>query len=79
MSTKGITDCGREGTDLHRPGSRLWDREGNVFGLTTGGRRQCTLEGCGGTWVGVRWPDGGLTWPCLKGVALDRDGRWRIQ
>ncbi len=37
-------------------------------GHTTGTFRACQLEGCTGTRVGVRWPDGKLTWPCTKGM-----------
>lgn len=43
------------------------------------GKRRCTLEGCGGWRVGVRWEDGRLTWPCLKGMEPTiTPGLWRI-
>ena len=40
-------------------------------GLTLGeavGTRHCQLSGCSSMCVGVRWPDGKITWPCLKGM-----------
>ena len=37
-------------------------------GKPTGGTRYCTLEGCNGLRLGVRWPDGKITFPCLKGM-----------
>lgn len=51
-------------------GWKVYGRAGtgyeNVAG-TVVGTRDCTLEGCGGTRVIVRWPDGKRTIPCLKG------------
>ncbi|MCI0564856.1 MAG: hypothetical protein MN733_40840 [Nitrososphaera sp.] len=46
-------------------------------GLTTGGIRQCGLDGCRGVRIGVRWPDGKLSWPCTKGMEKTPNG-WRI-
>lgn len=52
-------------------------RTGKVRGRLTGVSRACQLEGCLGRRLGVRWPDGKLTWPCTKG--MDFDGkRWKI-
>ena len=31
------------------------------------GERPCQLESCMGWCLGVRWADGRLTWPCVKG------------
>ena len=54
-------------------GTRVYSRNGEEFGLATGGQaRRCTMEGCGGARYGVRWPDGELTYPCSKGL-IDRD------
>ncbi len=53
-------------------GTRMYNREGTEFGLATGGTRKCQMESCLGIRVGVRWPDGQLTWPCSKGL-IDRD------
>lgn len=38
------------------------------------GTRRCTLEGCRAQRLGVRWPDGKITWPCKKGMTLQEDG-----
>ena len=46
-------------------------------GNTTGGTRTCTIEGCRGVRVGVRWGDGKLTWPCTEGMHKV-DGAWYI-
>ena len=47
-----------------------------TLGVVVGSRR-CTLESCGGTCIGVRWPNKKLTWPCVKGMELLATG-WRI-
>ena len=41
------------------------------------GARPCQLESCGGTCLGVRWPDDKLTWPCQCGMSF-KDGRYHI-
>lgn len=41
------------------------------------GERPCRMESCGGTCLGVRWPDGTLTWPCKRGMSFTA-GRWAI-
>ena len=45
----------------------ITDREGTEVGTVISSKR-CTLSGCGAQCLGVRWPDGKLTWPCLKGM-----------
>lgn len=45
-----------------------------LVGRTTGTARQCQLEGCRGLRIGVRWPDGHITWPCSKGLEDTADG-----
>lgn len=35
-------------------------------GRTTGGTRYCKTTGCLSERIGVRWPDGNLTWCCLR-------------
>lgn len=47
-------------------------------GKLTGGERACTLEGCRGKRIGVRWDDGKLTWPCTRGMFIREDGQWQI-
>jgi hypothetical protein len=49
---------------------RVYARGGKRYGLATGTTRRCQLEGCCGTRLGVRWPDGKITWPCTKGLGL---------
>ena len=61
---------------VHR-GERVVSRDRQAVGLTTGGVRSCRLEGCLGLRIGVRWPDGKLTWPCSRGMQR-RGGVWRI-
>lgn len=51
----------------HTPGRGVQPREGHA----TGGTRTCGLDGCRGVRVGVRWSDGKLTWPCLKGMTAE--------
>ena len=56
----------------------VWDRDGRERGQRTGGQRHCALEGCTGMRIGIRWPNGQLTWPCTKGLAQRPDGDWQL-
>ena len=48
-------------------------------GIPTGSGRICNLEGCSGMRIGVRWPDGKLTFPCTDGMRSTKtDGVWEI-
>ena len=55
-------------------GTPVYSRDTKLRGKSTGAFRRCTLEGCGGERVYVRWPDGRLTCPCSKGLGPFRDG-----
>lgn len=59
-------------------GSIVWSRGRDYEGATTGTFRGCQMEGCRGTRIGVRWPDGKMTWPCTKGMILHENGIWEI-
>jgi hypothetical protein len=59
--------------------SRITSGTGNESGVPTGGTRTCQMEGCRGLLVGVRWPDGKLTWPCTKGMDMSNAEAWKIQ
>jgi len=69
-----------EGMGLVIPkGTRVYARHTkSAKGITTGGLFLCRLEGCGGTRVAVRWPNGRITFPCLKGMEVQQDGSLRI-
>ena len=62
---------------LPMEGSPFQNRDGTMQGKVVGYRR-CTLSGCRSTQMGVRWPDGRLTWPCAKGCVVTEDGTWKI-
>lgn len=62
----------------HDPPRFVFARGGRLRGRLTGGTRVCPLEGCPGARLGVRWPDGRLTWPCTKGMIQCADGDWEI-
>ena len=42
--------------------------------------RRCSLEGCTGRQLGVRWPDKSITWPCTKGMRQleEKEDTWQI-
>ena len=62
-----------------RLGEVVISRDGISKGKTTGGERQCTMEGCRGNRVGVRWPDGKLTFPCTHGMNWDEhESAWKL-
>jgi hypothetical protein len=63
-------------TDM-KPGTKIKSRDGKLTGRTTGGTRRCQLEGCSGTRVAVKWPDGNITWPCSEG--LIQTGRFTLR
>lgn len=50
----------------------ILSRDGKERGKPTGKTRCCKLEGCSGIRIGVRWPDGKITWPCSKGIVNGR-------
>lgn len=61
--------------------AQVYGRKGTKFSRVRGrvvGRRDCTLESCGAVRLGVRWPDGRLTWPCTRGMRKEGN-TWRIQ
>lgn len=56
---------------------------GGVEGRTTGATHRCQMEGCTGTRITTKWPDGRVTHPCSKGMdyedsAFEGKGVWRI-
>ena len=55
-------------------------RDGRKTGRVVGKQSLCSLEGCTGVRVSVRWPDGKLTRPCTKGMTVENagSGLWRI-
>lgn len=37
------------------------------------------MEGCNGRRLGVKWPDGRVTYPCTKGLeGTDVEDTWKI-
>lgn len=38
----------------------------------------CTMAGCSGVRLSTKWPDGGRTFPCSKGVKARPDGSLEI-
>jgi hypothetical protein len=61
-------------------GVLVWSTGHKDAGRLTGGSRRCALEGCRGVLLGVRWPDGELTWPCTRGMTWDNaKGEWEIR
>ena len=66
---------------MTRPLTLCYPRKGGRItrpGRVTGGARRCQLEGCLGRRIGVRWPDGRITWPCTRGMMVRRDGQYEI-
>lgn len=45
----------------------------NVAGRLTGGEYPCRMESCRGSRVGVRWPDGKITYPCSSQIVHEGD------
>jgi hypothetical protein len=55
--------------------TQIISRNGKETGTLTGGKRQCQMEGCYATRIGVRWPDGKLTFPCSAGMKTVKRGK----
>jgi hypothetical protein len=63
-------------------GKKVYGRQGSDFENVAGevtGTSLCRLEGCGGTRLHVKWPDGKRTYPCAKGCMVQFDGSLRIR
>lgn len=56
------------------PKTRIYAHDKTHHGVTTGSTRKCTMHGCTGLRVFVKWPDGHWTWPCSKGLLPYRQG-----
>lgn len=54
-------------------GKKCYSRDAKKSGTITSLKR-CSLEGCTGVRLGVKWSDGRRTWPCSKGVKTYRRG-----
>lgn len=62
------------------PNGKILSRDGKHLGTTTGGTRKCSMEGCSGERIGVRWDDGKLTFPCTRGMHWNEKRKaWQIQ
>ncbi len=60
-------DCLKKGQDVF---SRSEVGEPSEHGLTTGRYHNCSMDGCTGVRVCVKWDDGTRTFPCTKGMIL---------
>jgi hypothetical protein len=59
----------REAQEHIPVGMKIFAPKGcRMVGRSTGTFRTCPLEGCRGLRVGVRWSNGRLTWPCIRGM-----------
>lgn len=62
-------------------GTVIWSRGRASKGVMTGASFPCTLSGCNGLRVAVRWSDdrgeGRMTFPCTKGLS-SASGEWEI-
>jgi hypothetical protein len=56
---------------------KVWNRGDTECGKVTATRR-CSLAGCTGTRLRVKWPGGRWTWPRTKGLVERADGDLEI-
>jgi hypothetical protein len=62
-----------------KAGQTVVSRDGAFTGVTTGAHYKCSLEGCTGHRVVVRWADKKITRPCSKGMVFDeKTNTWTI-
>lgn len=64
--------------DLPQIGDRVVDRDGQETGTVVGMGFGCRMEGCRGSRIPTRWPDGKRTYPCTKGMTSEGPGEWSI-
>lgn len=57
--------------------NKVYCRKGKKCGIVIG-KRACTLEGCTGVRLCVKWKDGQKTYPCTKGMKVRKDGHLQI-
>ena len=53
---------------------KVYSRGRTMVGQTTGSVRSCAMEGCRGRRIGVRWPNGKVTFPCTRGMDFSPKG-----
>lgn len=61
------------------PDANVRSSTGDETGKANGNTHVCSLHGCSGLRVSVRWPDGKTTYPCSKGMTKERNGDWKIR
>lgn len=65
-------------TDIFKA-EHIYSRDKSEKGATTGTSFPCSMHGCTGKRVTVRWADGKTTYPCSKGLLYDTDLKaWHI-
>lgn len=75
LTGRPVDDVAYVGKKVYgRAGTDCADEAGEVTNTSV-----CTLEGCGGTRLHVRWPDGTRTYPCAKGCTVRPDGDLQIR
>lgn len=53
---------------------RVLGKGGTEVGKCTGATRACSMDGCSGIRISVKWPDGRITRPCSKGMSFSPKG-----
>ena len=57
---------------------KVTSSNGKEKGICTGNAYHCRMIGCKGLRVGVRWPDGKITFPCTEGMKTYKNGDMKI-
>jgi hypothetical protein len=69
--------CKNAAIQPYAKGTLVYSRDAKHRGRTTGSRRMCSLEGCKGDRLGVRWDNSRVSFPCSDGMTF-RKKSWRI-
>ncbi len=59
-----------------RKGQKVLGYNGEL-GTTTGGKRPCSLRGCRGPTIAVRWEDRTLSYCCMASMTFKNDV-WKV-
>lgn len=61
-----------------KKGTVIKSSNGKESGIATGSNCKCSMHGCTGIRIYVKWPDGKLTKPCSKGLKSLSETEYQI-
>jgi hypothetical protein len=72
------SDIGRKIWAYKQKGKRLVASKDRGVIVSVCDKRHCSCEGCKGTTLVARWPNGKLSYPCSAGLSYRKNGDLQI-